>query len=156
MKITKDFTKGQIVIVASNYDDKGTWEWRRARVVSCGMKQMTLESLEGEMLGRNYPPRFEVNYQFANQKPGINNTIVMADRNDEEAAALVKSWADYTIEWETYRLNKCLEGNHGENYDRSIQKDLKSLLAEGRVLTYEEARAESKAYAQAHFYTLKS
>lgn len=144
-KPTKDFTKGQIVIVACNYCGKGTWEWRRARVVSCGAKQMTLESLGGEMLGRNFPPRFEVHHQFRDQKPCLNNTIVMADRSDEEAIAMVKSWADYTVEWETWRLNLCLASDNSEGYKQAIRKELEKLLCEGRVITSEQARAEIEA-----------
>lgn len=149
MKNTKDFTKGQIVIVASNYDSKGTWSWQRARVVSCGTKQMTLETLDGEMMGRNFPPRFEVNYIIADQKPNINHTIVMADRSDEEAVTLISSWAAYTIEWETWRLNWCLKGNHGEAYDSSINRELSKLRTEARVITEAQARAETEERYQA-------
>ncbi len=145
VKATKDFTKGQIVIVASSYCGNGTWDWRRARVVSCGVKKMTLESLDGEMLGRNFPPRFEVYYQSRDQKPCLNNTIVMADLSDEEAITLIKSWADYTVEWETWRLNVCLDSDNSEGYKQSIRKELEKLLSEGRVITSEQARAETEA-----------
>lgn len=63
--MAKAFKKGQFAIYFISADGKGTFNWTRALVKSCGEKKMTLENAEtGDMMGSNFRPDHSQNYEI--------------------------------------------------------------------------------------------
>ncbi|MNE47950.1 hypothetical protein D3C77_13380 [compost metagenome] len=137
--MSKEFKKGQEVVYFHDWDRKGTWFFRRAVVMSCGAKKMTLAALDGgEMMGRNFRPDsthlYTVPYQ-GKQYERQHADCTLPTMSDEEAHAMCIKLAEGTLAQERRHYEMCISGNHGEAYTNSMRRDL-ALLHEARSREY--------------------
>lgn len=124
--MTKAFNKGDLVTYISSWDNKGTVVYRQAVVVSCGKKQMTLQTENGVMMGRNYHP-------VAGTTEGLGGTFPRMEGEELERVAL--QIAANIVASETKHFETCLAAGHGEGYDAAIRKQMNE-LHEPQVMAY--------------------
>ena len=128
MKTEKSFTKNQIVVMfRPTYGEgcgEGTWGWRRARVVSCGKVKMTVETLDGVMLGRNYEPTKDTHDQYGD----LNRVIFMDDMSDDDIVRKALDFANIDIESAKERYNYQIKHSTNESYIESTKTLLNHLF----------------------------
>lgn len=122
----KEFTKGEIIVLARSYNGRDSWTWARVRVRSCGNKQMTLENLSGEMLGRNYPVKFDPMFVYEGGQ-SINPVIVMKNASDSEIEAKVMEFATITRDQFVASCNKSIAESSNPAYIAVMQKHLEEV-----------------------------
>lgn len=120
MKNEKAFTKNQIAVMFRPSYGKGTWGWRRVRVFSCGKVKMTIETLDGEMLGRNYEPTKETHDRYGD----LNRVIFMEDTSDDVIVSKALEFANIDIESAKQRYEYQIKHSTNESYI----KDTKAML----------------------------
>ena len=119
MSNVKAFTKNQVVVMFRPAAANGkVWGWRRARVVSCGKVKMTIESMDGEMLGRNYEPTKNTHDQYG----GLNRVIFLDDMSDEQILNHAISFAKMDVESVKVGYKYQIEHSQNEQYKVDTQK----------------------------------
>lgn len=126
-EMSKEFTKGQVVIRFASLDHKGTWGFTRAIVGSCGAKQMTLSiQATGQLMGRTFEPNSKTTY--VNTFQGVtyirNHTgFTMADMSDEEAHAVCIKHAELQLATErAHFASRIAEHADDAGYVAAIKK----------------------------------
>lgn len=126
--MSKEFKKGQKVVVFSSWDGKGTWTYTRAVVKSCGVKQMTLlNAATEEMMGNHFAPNSEKTYSINWQGKVIvkNHThFTMADMTEDEAISVCLEAAKAYLAEKNEHYDECIARNADkESYCNSINRD---------------------------------
>jgi len=93
----KNFKKGQLVTYIQSVDDRGTFFFRQAEVISCGNKVMALrDTVTGENMGNHFRPTLGGDYggtfpQLSNEEAVSTATEIAYVYTADQAGRFLKS-----------------------------------------------------------------